>query len=251
MLPHALSLYTQISIASLITNGRSTPSRASRESSSSLTSSPSDSPSSSVPPQLLNSLSGVFRLHPLSVSYLYHTVSALYIRLRIRATDRVTSVVAGSDDSGSIAPTPDSPWTGLRSKWTGGALRATQAAERRADHPTVRPGSRAMPARPRVPRCSHTPTLACHGTAPAARHPAAAAASPAPRRDSGSSPVCSGQGRWAVLPAVVGCARRRRRATAGSPAPGLGTPAYGHFPRTPLSGFAALPTPKDTAKKDD
>src|ERR1700761_7574445 len=43
-------------------------------------------------------------------------------------------------------------------------------------------------------------------------------------------------------------------ATMGSPAPGLGTPAFGNFPptpRSPLSGLAAPPTPRDTGKKDD
>ncbi|KAI9431979.1 hypothetical protein H4582DRAFT_2084239 [Lactarius indigo] len=48
-------------------------------------------------------------------------------------------------------------------------------------------------------------------------------------------------------------------ATLGSPAPGLGTPglgtpSFGHFsptPRSPLSGFAAPPPPRDTGKKDD
>jgi hypothetical protein len=42
--------------------------------------------------------------------------------------------------------------------------------------------------------------------------------------------------------------------TIGSPAPGLGTPAFGHFPptpRSPLSGLAAPPMPSDVGKKDD
>ena len=43
----------------------------------------------------------------------------------LRATNRVITVVAGPDDADSIAPMPDSARSGgLRSKWTGTALRA-------------------------------------------------------------------------------------------------------------------------------
>ena len=58
MLPHVLSLYIRTSIVSHTTNGSSRPTRVSRESSSSLTSSPSVSLSSSGPLHLLNSSSG-------------------------------------------------------------------------------------------------------------------------------------------------------------------------------------------------
>jgi hypothetical protein len=118
-------------------NGCSNPIRVFRESSSSLTSRPSVSLSSSGPPRLLNSSSGLSLFLPFSVLSPFLSlfcrgvgvISEIFVCASwgLCATDRMISVVARSDDTDSIAP-PDSARTGgLHSKWTGGALRARQA----------------------------------------------------------------------------------------------------------------------------
>ena len=93
--------------------------------------------------------------------------------------------------------------------------RYAQTYGRKVDRPTLQPtaGSRVMPAPPQAPRCSRThPTRLplCRLQSPVARRPAARAASPEPRRGSGSPLTCTCLDRQAV-PVVVGCAHRRRR----------------------------------------
>ena len=82
----------------------------------------------------------------------------------LRVTDRMISVIAGPDDTGSLA-LPDSARTGgiwLLRQWTGGTLRARPSnalLHTKPDHPTTsRPtaASRARPASPRAPRCCPT-----------------------------------------------------------------------------------------------
>jgi hypothetical protein len=176
----------------------------------------------------------------------------------LRATDRVIAVVGGSDDSDSIAPMSDSMRTGgIRSKWTGTALRA------RSSNASLQPrawveGSGVSPysspysgssyasspaGSPMPPYSSYSPV------APAALSgrmaPTSSLAAPGSTSGLGLSPGLFG-------PGPPGSTRTPTTAsTTGSPVPGLGTPGYSHFPptpRSPLSGLTALPTAE---KKDD
>ncbi|KAI9434355.1 DUF1692-domain-containing protein [Lactarius indigo] len=185
----------------------------------------------------------------------------------IRATDRMILAVAGPDDTGSIAPTPDSSRGALRSKWTCGALRA------RPSNASLRPGSWAEGGSPYSSTYSGvssyanspagSPMLPCSPYSPATVPPPLSG-----RTASGGYPgTPSGLG---LSPGVFrpvspgggigdGLRTPATAATLGSPPPGLGTPGlgspgFGHFPptpRSPLSGFAAPPPPRDTGKKDD
>ena len=105
------------------------------------------------------------------------------------------SVVAGPDDTGSIAPPDFSQSGGLRSKWTGGALHARPTLHRcvqaggspRAETPVyptasaARPtaASRATPAPPRAHQCRLTRIIRLlpprHRSLIVARHPASSA----------------------------------------------------------------------------
>lgn len=179
----------------------------------------------------------------------------------IRATDRVITVVVGPDDADSIAPMSDSARGGaLRSKWTGTTLRA------RPTNAPLRPGSWAegvggSPYSSTYSGSSYagspigSPMLSSYSpytpVAPpplSGRTPSTSSfAAPGPSSGLGLSPSLFGPGTpsTARTPATA--------ATLGSPAPGQGTPAYGHLPptpRSPLSGSAALPTVRD-AEKDD
>ncbi|KAI9453312.1 DUF1692-domain-containing protein [Lactarius psammicola] len=183
----------------------------------------------------------------------------------LRATDRVILAVAGPDDTGSIAPTPDSSRSGLRSKWTGGALRA------RPSNASLRPGGWAEGGSPYGSTYSGVSSYASSpaGSPMLPYSPYSPATAPPPL--SGRSPS-GGAGGFPGAPSGLGLSpglfgvgppggvsggglrTPATAATLGSPAPGLGTPAFGHFPptpRSPLSSFAALPTPRDTGKKDD
>ncbi|KAN0133418.1 DUF1692 domain containing protein [Lactarius tabidus] len=182
----------------------------------------------------------------------------------LRATDRMISVVAGPDDTGSIAP-PDSARTGgLRSKWTGGALRA------RSSNASLQPGVWAEAGSPYGG--STYSGVSSYASSPAGSpmlpySPYSPASAPPPH--SGRTPS-TGAGGFPGTPAGLGLSpglfapgsaastggmrTPATPATMGSPVPGLGTPAFGHFPptpRSPLSGLAAPPTPRDTGKKDD
>ncbi|KAI9431983.1 DUF1692-domain-containing protein [Lactarius indigo] len=187
----------------------------------------------------------------------------------IRATDRMILAVAGPDDTGNIAPTPDSSRSALRSKWTGGALRARPSnAEQRIvasrrlgggwiipqfDYSGVSSYANSPAGSPMLPYSPYSPA-----TVPPLSGRTASGGYPGTPSGLGLSPgvfrpVSPGGGIGGGLrtPATA--------ATLGSPAPGLGTPGlgtpgFGHFPptpRSPLSGFAALPPPRDTGKKDD
>ncbi|KAI0293891.1 endoplasmic reticulum vesicle transporter-domain-containing protein [Multifurca ochricompacta] len=180
----------------------------------------------------------------------------------LRATDRVITIVAGPDNSDSIAPTPDSLRGGvLRSKWTGGALRARPSsnaspragtwADGGSPYASTYSGSShggsaaGSPMLPYSPYSPVAPPPLSGRTPSTAGFPPPGSASPG----LGLSPNAFG------LPA--GSANVHSPATAatlGSPAPNPGTPWYGHFPptpRSPLSGFAVPPTPRDAGKKAD
>ncbi|KAH8979567.1 DUF1692-domain-containing protein [Lactarius akahatsu] len=180
----------------------------------------------------------------------------------LRATDRVILAVAGPDDTGSIAPTPDSSRGGLRSKWTGGALRA------RPSNASLRPSGWAEGGSPYGSTYSGVSSYASSPAgSPMPYSPYSPATVPPPlsgRTPSGGYPgPPSGLGLSPGPPGgPIGGGLRTpaTAATLGSPAPGLGTPglgtpAFGYFPptpRSPLSGFAAPPPPpRDTGKKDD
>ena len=204
----------------------------------------------------------------LAVSCLYHScvgvIGGIFVCASwgLRATDRMISVVAGPDDTGSIAPTSHSAQSGLRGKWTGGALRA------RPTNVSPRPSVWAEGGSPYGSTYSGVSSYASSpaGSPMPSYSPYSPAAVPPPL--SGRTPSSSAGG-FPGTPAGLGLSPNlfvpgppggaggggmRTPATVGSPAPGLGTPAYGHFPptpRSPLSGFAALPTPRDTTKKDD
>jgi len=169
----------------------------------------------------------------------------------LRATDRMITVVAGPDDSDSIAPIADSVRSGgmMRSKWTGTALRArpsngsggspyssTYTSSSYAGSPVGSPMLPYSPYSPVVPPPLSSRTL-----------PTSGFAVPGSTSGLGLSPSVFGPG----PPGSTGTPMTA--ATVGSSVPGQGTSAYGHFPptpRSPLSGFAALPTVKD-AEKDD
>lgn len=187
----------------------------------------------------------------------------------LRATDRVILAVAGPDDTGSIAPTPDSSRGGLRSKWAGGALRA------RSSNASLRPGGWPEGGSPYGSTYSGVSSYASSPAgSPMPYSPYSPATVPPPltgRTPSGGYPgTPSGLGLSPGLfgpgppggPSGGGLRTPATAATLGSPAPGLGTPglgtpAFGYFPptpRSPLSGFAAPlppPPPRDTGKKDD
>jgi hypothetical protein len=239
-------------------NGKSVTARASRESSSSLTLSPSVSPSSNVRPPLVNSLFGAFVpfLAPQNPDPYTNrwagVVGGVFVcaSWALRATDRVITVVAGPDDSDSIAPMADSARIGgIRSKWTGTALRArssngsggspyssTYSGSSYAGSPVGSPILPYSPYSPVAPPPLSSRTL-----------PTTAFAVPGSSSGLGLSNSVFG-------PGPPGTTRTpTTAATVGSSVPGQGTSAYGHFPptpRSPLSGFAALPTVKD-AEKDD
>jgi hypothetical protein len=176
----------------------------------------------------------------------------------LRATDRMISVVAGPDDTGSIAP--DSARSSLRSKWTGGALRA------RPSNASLRPNAWAEGGGSPYAGSTYS-GVSSHPSSPAGSpmlpySPYSPATVPPPlsgRTPSGSFPgTPSGLGLSPAQfpPGGTGLRTPSTAATLGSPVPGpgLATPAYGHFPptpRSPLAGFASLPTPRDTVKKDD
>jgi hypothetical protein len=276
-LPHVLSLYIRISIASHTTNGSSNPTRVSPESSSSLTSSPSVSLSSSGPLHLLNSLSGPSLFLPFGVLSTFSSISLsrscvgviggvfVCASWGLRATDRMISVVGGPDDTDSIAPLDSARSSGLRSKWTGGTLRA------RPSTVPLRPGGWiAEGGGAGSPYASSTYSgVSSYASSPAGSpmppySPYSPASAPPPlsgRRSPGTFPgapaglgLSPGFFPPASAPAAGALRTPATAATLGSPAPGIGTPAFGHFPptpRSPLSGLAARPTPRDTVKKDD
>ena len=134
MLPHALSHYIRTSIMSHTTNGSFTP-------------------HSSVPGIFFK-----FDIEPVRLTLIQRTTTLAQFFIRsvtffhsasshhshfwfhscvgviggifvcaswgLRRTDRMISVVAGPDDTDSIVPPNSARSGGLRSKWTGGALRA-------------------------------------------------------------------------------------------------------------------------------
>jgi len=177
----------------------------------------------------------------------------------------VILAVAGPDDTGSIAPTPDSARSGLRSKWTGGALRA------RPSNASLRPGGWAEGGSPYGSTYSGVSSYASSpaGSPMLPYSPYSPATVPPPlsgRTPSGGAGGFPGaQSGLGLSPGLFGVGppggtsgsglrTPATAATLGSPAPGLGTPAFGYFPptpRSPLSSFAAPPTPRDTGKKDD
>jgi hypothetical protein len=176
----------------------------------------------------------------------------------LRATDRMIAAVGGSDDSDSIAPMPDSVRTGgIRSKWTGAALRARSSntslqprtwADGSGGSPysstysgSSYPGSPA--GSPMLPYSPYSPVVPAplSGRTP----PTSGFAVPGSTSGLGLSPTLFGPGPPGSthIPTMA--------STVGSPIPGQGTPGYGHFPpslRSPLSGLTALPT---VEKKDD
>ena len=177
----------------------------------------------------------------------------------LRATNRVITVVVGPDDADSITPMSDSARSGLRSKWTGTALRArpsnaslqpTTWADSGVGSPyssTYSGSSYAgSPVGSPVPYSPYSPVV------PPPRLPGrtpspSGFAVPGQSSGLGLSPnlfglSLPGSGR---TPTTV--------ATLNSPSPGHGTPSYGNFPptpRSPLSGLASLPQLRDE-KKDD
>jgi len=177
----------------------------------------------------------------------------------LRATDRVITAVAGPDDTDSIAPIPDSTRSGgLRNKWTGTALHARQS------NASIRAGSwvdggggspyssnysgssyAGSPGSPMLPYSPYSPVV----PPPLSGHTSSTSGFAV----AGSTP---GLG---LSPSLFGShlpSSERTPATAatiGSPAPGQGTPSYGHFPltpRSPLTGLPALPVVRH-AEKDD
>ena len=178
----------------------------------------------------------------------------------LRATNRVITVVAGPDDTDSIAPMSDSARSGgLRGKWTGTTLRARSSntplpPTTWADSGVGSPygstysgsnyaGSAAGSPMPYSPYSPVVPPPRLPGRTPSP----SGFTVPGPSSGLGLSPSLfspglSGSGRTPTMPATL-----------NSPAPGHGTPLYGHFPptpRSPLSGLASLPQLRDE-KKDD
>ena len=175
----------------------------------------------------------------------------------LRATDCMISVVAGPDSTGSITP-HDSAWSGLRSKWTGTALRVCPSntslrpaawAEGGSSYCLTYSGfsSQRKLARglPNAPVLTPLAYLAA-----AALWPHAICW----HRQLPSTPSELGLCPGLFAPVGGGLLTPATAATMGLPAPGLGTPAFSNFPptpRSPLSGLAAPPTPRDMGKKDD
>ncbi|KAI0259108.1 endoplasmic reticulum vesicle transporter-domain-containing protein [Gloeopeniophorella convolvens] len=167
----------------------------------------------------------------------------------LRATDRAITVVAGPDDSDSIAPTPDSSRGGIRRKWTGASLRS------RPNSASLRPSSWADGGSPYGSSYAGSAYSGSPAGSPMPYSPYSPVAPPplSGRTPSGGAFPGPGSAGLGLSPGVYGPARTpATAATVGSSAPG--TPAYGHFPptpRSPLSGFAAPPTPRDAGKKDE
>ncbi|KAN0113791.1 Endoplasmic reticulum vesicle transporter domain containing protein [Russula decolorans] len=178
----------------------------------------------------------------------------------VRATNRVITVVAGPDDADNIAPMSDSArGGGLRSKWTGTALRArssnamlqpTTWADSGVGSPygstysgSSYAGSPVGSPMPYSPYSPVVPPPRLPGRTPSP----SGFAVPGPSSGLGLSPNLFSLG-------LPGSGRTpTAAATLNSPAPGHGTPSYGHFPttpRSPLSGLASLPQLRDE-KKDD
>jgi hypothetical protein len=242
--------------------------KASRVSSSSLTLSLSVSPSSNARPPSVNSSFGMPHVpsprqllgpesHP---NRWAGVVGGVFVcaSWALRATNRVITVVAGPDDIGSITPMPDSARSGgLRGKWTGAALRARQSnASLRptawvdngigSPYSSTYSGSSyaGSPVGSPMPYSPYSPVVPppLSGRAPSP----SGFAVPGSSSGLGLSPnpfsPSLGSGHTLVTPASL-----------NSPAPGHGTPSYGHFPptpRSPLSGLAALPQLRDDKKKD-
>lgn len=177
----------------------------------------------------------------------------------LRATNRVITVVVGPDDADSIAPIPDSARSGgLRSKWTGTALRA------RSSNASLQPTSW-------VDSGVGSPYSSTYSGSSYAGSPVGSPMlyspySPVvpPTRPQGRTPSPSGfavpgsNSGLGLSPNLFSVPSSGRTPTAAatlnSPASGHGTPSYGHFPpttpRSPLSGPASLPQLRDE-KKDD
>lgn len=178
----------------------------------------------------------------------------------LRATNRVVTVVAGPDDADSIAPMPDSARSGgLRSKWSGTTLRARSSNA--PLHPTTwADGGVGSPygstysgsSYAGSPVGSPTPYSPYSPVVPPPRLPGR---TPSPSDFAIPGPS-SGLGLSQNLFSLSQPGSGRTptaAATLNSPAPGHGTPSYGHFPptpRSPLSGLASLPQLRDE-KKDD
>ncbi|KAN0133410.1 Endoplasmic reticulum vesicle transporter domain containing protein [Lactarius tabidus] len=145
----------------------------------------------------------------------------------LRATDRVISVVAGPDDTGSTAPPDSARSSGLRSKWTGEALRA------RSSNASLQRGVWAEAGSPYgSPMLPYWPYL------PASAPPPLSGRTPS--GDIGSfsgTPAGLGVSPGLFAPGstvrVGGMRTPAMAAMMGSLAPGLGTPAFGNFPPTP------------------
>lgn len=176
----------------------------------------------------------------------------------LRATDRVITAVAGPDDTDSIAPMSDSTHRGgLRNKWTGTALRSRPSdASMRAGswvdgsggspYSSTYSGSSyaGSPGSPMLPHSPYSPVVPPSLSGRTSSGFAVAGSTPG----LGLSPSLFGP----HLPSSV--RTPATAATIGSPAPGQGTPSYGHFPptpRSPLTGLPALPIVRDAEKKDD
>ena len=167
------------------------------------------------------------------------------------------SVVAGPDDTGSIAPPDSARSGGLRSKWTGGALRA------RPSTASLRPGGWiAEGGGAGSPYGGSTYSgVSSYASSPAGSpmppySPYSPASAPPPLSGRRSPSGVIGTGNFPGTPAGLGLspgffppvsapasgALRTpvTAATLGSPAPGLGTPAFGHFPPTPRSPLSVL-----------
>lgn len=172
----------------------------------------------------------------------------------LRATNRVITVVAGPDDTDSITPMPDSARSGgLRGKWTGTALRARQSnASLRptawVDNGVGSPYSSnysgssyaGSPAGSPMPYSPYSPVIP----------PPLSGRTPSP---SGFVPGSNSGLGLSPNPFSPSLGSGRTPATLNSPAPGHGTPSYGHFPptpRSPLSGLAALPQLREEKKND-
>jgi hypothetical protein len=274
-LHHVLNLCIRTSTASRTTNGKFAATGAFPESSSSLTLSLSVSQSYNARPHLVNSSFGAF---PRFLSMFIDpdampcnrwagVVGGVFVcaSWALRATDRMITVVIGPDDTDSIAPTPDSPRS-LRRKWTGTALRARPgSALYRSTSWADSAGGGSSPYGSTYSGSSHagspsagSPMLSYSPYSPAApsplsgRTPSSSAGFAVPGSASGLGlpPNLFGPGpppsSRIPAPAMAG--------TLGSPVPGPSTPPYSPFPPTPrssLSGFAALPSLSDSAKKDD
>ncbi|KAH9010098.1 hypothetical protein EDB83DRAFT_2530949 [Lactarius deliciosus] len=164
----------------------------------------------------------------------------------LRATDRVILAVAGPDDTGSIAPTPDSSRGCLRSPY-GSTYSGVSSY-------TSSPAGSPMPYAPYSPAMVPLPLS---GRTPSGGYPGIPSGLGLSPGLFGPIPPGGPSGGGLRTPATA--------ATLGLPAPGLGTlgldtPAIGYYfpptPRLPLSGFAAPPPPpppppRDTGKMDD